>query len=46
MGWAIEGTDSQENEVSFDVSFRVSDVGSTTVPTPDWLEEAREQTGN
>ena len=46
MEWDIEGTDSQENEVSFEVSFSVSDVGSTTVPTPDWLDEAREQTGN
>jgi hypothetical protein len=34
----------QGDRLRFDLSIRYSGVGSTTVPEPDWLDEARQRT--
>jgi hypothetical protein len=46
MSWSFSGIDQNGNEFDFESTYRTTDVGSTTVEEPGWLDEAREQTGN
>lgn len=41
IGYTKDGRD-----VTITQTMRYADVGSTTVPTPDWIDEAREKTAN
>jgi hypothetical protein len=46
-GWTLTGENEAGEEVRAEWRFELTDVGSTTVPDPDWLEEAesRSDTG-
>jgi hypothetical protein len=38
------GESQQQGEVQQTLTYELTDIGSTTVPTPEWLDEARQQT--
>lgn len=42
----FSGESEQSGQVQQSLQYELTDIGSTTVPTPEWLDEARQQTGS